>query len=406
MRKSWFDFLGAAVTSATSRSGDYPCVIRHPAAGAVRGRGDTFSSPSTGASDREQPTIKVSAASVGILSLLFALLLTSLPALGQTPKPNVERSSAGEPSVEQIRPDEPIDLPLEMLLRLNDTARSVFTKKPLQQPEPLALAVLDTLNPQGKEGEITIPLRGYPEPDQPPTKNRPIYAEGSIGLNTTAMLRAGISGNTWPFDYHASVEYGSSSGWVDNSKSSRFSVQLGGGYVIGLGYGIFSGGHMGGEAEYRAQSYRLYALPTLPERGQVDWSLKGTGTASLAGFDIEGIGHLRRLTMEQSLPVIDGIQPTPPDDTQNLDETSVEGKLRAKTSALGLGWEGLLDLRLTNTSLGSVNYGSLDVNALFETPIFAIRAGGALSMGGATDGNSLSRIAPRVELRFFPFDGL
>ena len=340
--------------------------------------------------------------------LFLSLLILTADLYGQPSPPASEPIAEEDPSVERIRPDEPIDLPLEMLLRMNDTGTSIFTKKPLHRPEPLVPAVLDTLNPQGKEGEMTIPLRGYPEPDQPPTKNRPIYAEGSIGLHTTALLRAGISGSTWPFDYNASVEYGSSNGWVENAESSLFSARLGGGYVIGLGYGIFSGGYMGGEAEYDNRTYRLYALETLPERSRVDWKLQGTGTASIAGIDLRGEGRVRRFSMDQTIPVLDetGPAPIPPPDTQAIAETSVEGRLSAGMSALGLGWEGNLDLRLTNTTLGSVNYGQVDLLALFETPVFSIRGGGSLSLGEGTDGESRSRIAPRAELRIFPFDGL
>ena len=407
MRHTEFGNMGAAVTSADSRSGDRPCMISHPAAGAERGKGYVISFPPPGELVRNGKKSMRRQGMIAGSAVLLAVIISSSSLLAQSRKSGVESSSQEESNVEQIRPDEPIDLPLEMLLRLNDTASSVFTKKPLQRPEPLAANVLDTLNPQGKEGEITIPLRGYPEPDQPPTKNHPIYAGGSIGLNTTASLRAGLSGSTWPFDYHAAVEYGSSNGWVDNAKSSLFSLQLGGGYVIGMGYGIFSGGHMGGEAEYNQKSYRLYALPTLPERDIADWSLKGTGTASVGGFEFEGSGRFRRFTMEQTLPSLDVPPlPTPSSDTGSTSENALEGRLKIKTSALGLGWEGNLDLRLASTPFGSINYGGLDINVLFEAPVLAIRAGGGVSAGGGTDGETVTRFAPRAELRLFPFDGL
>ena len=392
MRHYQFGYLGAAVTLIFSRNGDFPCVKHHPTYYVGKRKRDRSSSPPS------EDCWRRNLVGAGLLLLISFVQLQaqseSQPTVGT--------------SLEQLRPDEPIDLPLEMLLRLNDTSNSVFTKKPIPEPEPLNEKTLGTINPQGKEGDIAIPLRGYPEPDQPPTTHRSLYAEGLIGLNTTATLRAGLSGNTWPFDYHASIGYLSSNGFLENNESSLFGATLAGGYVIGLGYGIFSGGYMGGEVDYAAQSYRLYAVPVSPKRSRTNWSLEGRGTASVAGVDLEGIARVRRFSVKETIPLLDerGPVPVPIPETHSVEETSVEGVLNGRMSALGFGWEGKLDLCLTNTTLGSLNYGDLEAGALFETPMLALCAGGSLSLGAGTDSTTTTRLAPRVELRFFPFDGL
>lgn len=351
-----------------------------------------------------------------LASLALGLMLPGLlSAQAEKPEENTvkkvssgeaEQSGSGAPSafnltgLEKIRPDEPIDLTLELLMRESDTGRTVFTKRPLSSPEPVQVAQLDAINPQSREEEIAIPLRGYPAPDQPPAPNRPIYAEGKLGMHLTTQLLAGISGKAWPFDYHAALEYESTQGFVENGDRSGFAIEAGGGYVIGLDYGIFSGGYMGAEARYATQDYNLYALPEAPERSFLNWGLGATGTASFVGIDFEGKGQIRRARINES---IGGDTTSALPDL--LSETSVEGALTAKMTALGLGWRGKLDLRLTDATPGSINYGALDVSAMLELPVFSLRGGAELSVAGGTDGETATRLAPGAELRIFPFNG-
>lgn len=339
---------------------------------------------------------------------LFALLALSLGSatLAAQPAPKGEgtpapaqkaaEKSAEPSSLEEVRPDEPVDLTLEFMLRESDTGTSVFAKRPLAQPQPLAVAELDAINPQSREEEIAIPLRGYPSPDQSPQPNKPLYAEATLGLHLTTGLRAGLSGNSWPFDYHVAAGFESTNGFVENGERSKFSAAIGGGYVIGLGYGIFSGGHMGADAHYTTEGYRLYGTPEAPDRSQVDWGLSANGTAAYAGIDFEGVGRVRHAGVDEQSTVVPAAK---------LAETSIEGMLKMKTTALGLGWQGTVDLRLTNATPGSINYGAFDLSALFETSFFALRAGGGLSVGSGTVGEAVVRLAPIGELRIFPVEG-
>ena len=339
----------------------------------------------------------------GAVALLAALSSTSL--LAQTPDTAMREA---EPGIERLRPDEPIDLTLEMYLRRGEREESIFTKRDVDEAAPQTPNVLDTINPKGKEGEITIPLRGYPAPDHPPTPKRPIYMEGSIGLHTTAMLRGGFSGTAWPFDYHALLDYGSSDGFVDNGESSHLSAALGGGYVIGRGYGIFSGGHMGAKAGYAKRTYRLYAQEAPPKRESGEWSGELTGSAALGGLDLKGEASVRRMSMTQTIPLLDeqGPAPVPQPDTQTIAETSIEGRLKGRTRAIGLEWEGNLDLRLTESTPGAINYAAFDLGARLELPILTIQAGGMVGAAGGSDGTTTTAVAPRAEVRLLPVDGV
>lgn len=305
---------------------------------------------------------------------------------------------------ESIRPDEPVDLTLELLVGENDSvASTVFAKREMKKPEPISAAQLDAINPHSKEEEIAIPLRGYPAPDQAPAPNRPLYAEASLGLHLTTGLRAGLSGDTWPFDYHASLEYESTNGFVENGDRSGFSIEAGGGYVIGLDYGIFGGGYMGADARFSTETYRLYALEEAPERSHLAWGVDATGTASYAGIDFEGVGRLARTSLSDQVvteaTVVDPV-------ADQLDETSVEGSLTGEMKAIGLGWQGLLDMRLTNTSQGSANYGAVGLSAVLDVSIFSLRGGGKLTLAGATEGENFTRFSPEAELRVHPFNGV
>ena len=201
------------------------------------------------------------------------------------------------------------------------------------------------------------------------------------------------------------LAYASTQGFVENGDQSSFAIEAGGGYLIGLGYGIFSGGYMGADVRYATENYRLYALPEAPERSLLDWSVGATGTASYAGISFEGEGRIRRARLGDALAgdTTGGIVNA---SVSELAETSVEAALTAQMTALGLGWRGKLDLRLTDATPGSINYSSLDVSALFELPIVSLRGGAGLTVGGRTDGETDVRFAPGAELRIFPVDGV
>ena len=308
-------------------------------------------------------------------------------------------------NIELIRPDEPVDLTLQMYLqREGGSDTTLFTARDVGENELLRTGELDSLNPHGKEGEITIPLRGYPAPDDPPRPNRPIYLEGSIGLNTTTSVRGGISGSTWPFNYRGSLDFFSTSGHGDLNEGSNLSVNLAGGYVIGLGFGMFSGGTMGAEAKYRTTSWRLHGTESSPQRENSNWYLGAHTTASTAGIDLKGKLGVADWSMEQSVPPVDGGAAT--GSAATLAMNSIDGVLDASTGTGPLKWNGRLDLRLTNSSLGALDYGSFGLGGTLRLGPLHLKAGGKISSARGSDGEATTLLVPTAEVRFRPIDGV
>lgn len=340
------------------------------------------------------------------LLLLTFLLLGSTPTEAQTneEKPRVITVADTAKSIEQIRPDEPVDLTLEMYLRRTEADSTLFTPRAAVPVTTLNAGELDSLNPHGKEGEITIPLRGYPAPDDPPRPNRPVYLEGGIGLNTTARLLGGFSGTTWPFHYNASVDFLSTNGHGELNEGNRLSAKLGGGYVIGLGFGMFSGGTMGGEVGYDRKSWRLHAIPTSPMRETSGWNLSAMTTAAVAGIDLRGEAGFTTFDLQQSLPLAEGTSSA--SDLVQVDMTSLEGRVEARSGVGPISLGGGVELRLTNSSVGTLNYGAVDLNAGFELGPVEVRAGGLFSTAEGNDGESKSLLLPTADVRLSPFDGV
>lgn len=397
------DRLGAAITPYTSRSS--PGTHRLDCPETVDGRGNegcAFVFP-TG----------------GLFRTLGAFLCTIPLLLGGGDILSAQNRAESKPvttpvrtvadtaqNIELIRPDEPIDLTLQMYLQRQETDdTTLFAPRRIADGDLLRAGELDSLNPQGKEGEITIPLRGYPAPDDPPRPNRPVYLEGSFGLNTTAMLRGGISGSTWPFNYRASLDYFSTEGHSDLNEGNNLSVELAGGYVIGLGYGMFSGGTMGGEAGYRQTSWRLHGIESSPMRENSNWHLGAHTSAGLGGIDLGGKLGVTTWNLQQSIPPVDG-GAAAAGSVATLEMSSIEGILDASTGTGPLKWTSRVDLRLSNSSLGALDYGGLSLAAAIGLGPLNLRAGGKLSSARGSDGGASTLLVPTAELRFRPFDGM
>ncbi len=393
------DRLGAAITPYTSRSS--PGTHRLDCPDTVDGRGNegcAFVSPTGGLFG----TLGAFLCAIPLL-LGGGDILTAQNRVETTPVRTVADTAE---NIELIRPDEPIDLTLQMYLqRKGSDDTTLFAPRTIGDAELLRAGELDSLNPQGKEGEITIPLRGYPAPDDPPRPNRPVYLEGSLGLNTTAMVRGGIAGATWPFNYRASFNYFSTEGFGERNEGDDLSVELAGGYVIGLGYGIFSGGTMGGEAGYRQTSWRLHGVDSSPMRDKTNWHLGAHTSAAVGAINLKGELGFTSWSMEQSIPPVDGGAVTT-SITPKLDMTSIDGVLDASTGTGPLKWTSRLDLRLTNSSLGALDYGGLNLAGAIDLGPLNLRAGGMLSSARGSDGAASTLLTPIAELRFRPLDGV
>lgn len=389
--------LGAAITPNDSRSS--PGTHRMD-----------FPEPVGGREDKGSPFVLPPGAF--FLPLLIALLLPTAGLWGQEGTPVEQTAQRQEgpappatPRVESIRPDEPVDLALETYLRRQGGDSTLFTPRAPEESAVLEGSELDSLNPHGKEGDITIPLRGYPAPDDPPRPEKPIYLEGSIGLNTTALLRAGFSGNSWPFNYHGRFDFASSNGFIENGEESRIAATLGGGYIVGLNYGIFSGGYMGGEVGYDRRSWRLYAVESAPERSSDAWHVEAETGAAIDRLDLKGKGRVRHFSVRQTEAAPEPGGPLS-GETVDLGMTSVEGELQGKTSTGSILWNGLVDLRMTSAAGNSLAYGMVDLRTGVDFGIFRLRVGGNLGVAEGSDGETSSLISPVGEIRLAPFDGV
>jgi hypothetical protein len=283
----------------------------------------------------------------------------------------------------------PADLAQQTLLGTGGD-RPVRTKRSAPAIVPLTSDQLQAIAARREEIE-PVSLRGYPEIERPQAVTQPFYAEGSLGIYTTAALRAGFYGTSWPYDYSLHADAGSTSGFVDNASKTSFSIGGRGGYVIGEGYGIFSGGHMGGDVDYDYSRYRRYALAAAPERTRRGWKAEANGQNSYDGTTFEIAGSYRQLTLG---------------DTSDTRESSLDGsgKIRTQWNRLMVGGEA--NLRLTSLAGTSINYGALQGYAKYSTGVIALKAGGSFGVGGNSDGSTATRLAPLAEIDFYPIYGI
>jgi len=264
------------------------------------------------------------------------------------------------------------------------------TKRPAPPSPPITAEQLALLAAYQREVE-GVPLKGYAEPERPAPPLRPLYAEGSFGMYLTAALRAGYSGNSWPYDYSAHLAAQTTNGFEDNGSRSGISVGANGGYIIDDGYGIFSGGHMGADVDYISEKYRRYALPDAPERSRGAWSIGMDGQNSYNGTAFELYGKYRRLTLTEATEV---------------GESSLDGGLDIRVPYMGLTVGGETDLRLTYLAGKSISFGRLSGYAKYSNAVFALRGGVSIGAGDNSDNSTTVKIAPLAEVDLFPMHGV
>jgi hypothetical protein len=262
---------------------------------------------------------------------------------------------------------------------------------PVPVVAPLDDQQLARINPVEKDLEITIPLRGYPHPDQTVPPDRPIYLEAAGGIYTTGLLRAAYAALSWPYDYAAQVDAGRTAGWTDNSSSSHLSANLTGGYIIGDGYGLFSGGHMGARADYGGSAYRLYGVTAAPERAVGSYGASLVGSNSYQGWTYDAKAEYSALTLR---------------DSASTSETSLNGKVKVSTHLSGFLLEGGLDMRLTYLGGNSISFGALSESAGYSTSLFSVKVGTVLGIGGRTEGETSILLTPLAECRLYPLRGV
>ena len=286
--------------------------------------------------------------------------------------------------------EEPADL---AYATITGTSTAVASREPaLPAPPHMTQSELRVLDTRRRNSEPLVPLRGYATAERPTVANRPGYVDASIGLHTTARLKAGYSGSSWPFDYYGNVGLDLSTGFAEENPHRSITVAAGAGYIIDEGYGIFSGGHMGADVRYDNYRYHLYALPSSPVRQANTVTVGATGANTTDGLTYDAGARYRSLSIDA--------------DSTGSRETSLEGALSIATSWDGLGIGAQTDLRLTYLDGSSISYGRLQGWASYSNRIMTLRGGLQLSAGANSDGSTSGTIAPTGELRLFPLHGL
>jgi outer membrane receptor protein involved in Fe transport len=286
--------------------------------------------------------------------------------------------------------EEPTDLAVRTVNGTNPSGAS--RERSIAAPPQLGERELRVLDARRSNVEPLIPLRGYPTSERPTVPNHPGYVDARVGIFTTTTLEAGYAGTAWPFDYFGRMLFDMSSGYQADNGYRAIGVELGAGYIIDEGYGMFSGGHMGADVRFNNDRYHLFALASSPVRTSTNWSVATTGSNTSSGFTYDAGARYRSLGIDDSADA--------------SRETSLEGTL-----ALGTSWHGLAvgaqgDMRLTYLDGASISYGRVQGYGSYSNRFLTARAGVALAGGENNDGSTSGTIAPTGELRLFPMHGL
>lgn len=284
-----------------------------------------------------------------------------------------------------------VDPAAETIMRVTQ-GDPTYDKAPLRNFMPTSLADQRLLGRQERE-VARIPARPYPDVGDRFPHAAPLYADLRLGLYSTVAFNAGIVGSSWPYDYGVGLDATTTKGSEDHASVRGVIISAEGGYVIDNGYGIFSGGHMGGGGDYRARTYTLYADPQTPERSYSGWGmfLSSDNTYLDNGFHLRG-GY-RALTLNDN-------------DGNARRETSIEGKGGIETKWIGLHAGVDAELQLATYDGTRLPYGSLRAGLTYKSRGFSLFGGAALSAADNSDGTSATRIAPQVRLTITPLSGV
>ncbi|MEO5928811.1 MAG: hypothetical protein ABIR47_02655 [Candidatus Kapaibacterium sp.] len=247
------------------------------------------------------------------------------------------------------------------------------------------------LNSSGENEREKIQVGKYAGFESAMLARQPFYAEGTLGIFTTAGIRLNYIGTSWPYDYSAQIKFASTNGFVTNARRTSVEAGVNGGYVIGDNYGIFSGGHMGGEISYGNDRYTLYAVDPAPERRDERWNVGASGRNSYKGTTFDLKGNYRSLAMTG-------------DSATN--ERTLEGGANISTGWLGLTVGGGANLQLTTLKGTSINYGRVNLFAAYTNTYFKLQAGANGDFAGNSDGTSSDKILPSAEVQLYPLRGI
>lgn len=333
-----------------------------------------------------------------LLLVLPLLLSTSQEAYAQRRRKEGSRREAPRrpDPAKSVTPTPPVDdepfADLASAVLQDLSAPTGVVKRMAFQPDTLLTQRQVSLIARYNREASRIPPRPYASVADHIVNPRPVYAEGNVGLFTTAALRAGVTGRSWPYDYTVGLALERSNGSADNATRSNLSIDASGGYVINDNAWIFSGGYMGAQVSYANRSNALYALLSHPDRSVETWSVSMNGSNTYLSDEFTVQARYRGLTLDD-------------DDAGSLRENALEG-----SASFGTPWMGLIIGGDAFVSLASLNGESMPFmrfagGVTYRRSVVTLSAGGAVSTGENDDGSTVTRLVPTGRIAITPSDG-
>jgi len=279
----------------------------------------------------------------------------------------------------------------------SDLVRNALSLLVLEQALLIVLGPI-SMSAQTREGSHTTivdsllrnlsTVRGYPSMmkiESPYVS----FLEGSLGVYRSASIEGQYNGMSWPYDYSARAGVAVSDGMLPHQADRAIDGRMGGGYIIGDGYGLFSGGHMGAAIGFQQTDYPSISGSRSSKRRISQWDALMTGTNTYHGLTYTSSGRYRVLDDEGDEP-----------GGERALETALA--VTRRWGAWSLGSELALDL--TYLTGVSISYGRIDGTVGYSVTGVRVEVGGAFSIGENLTEPTTVRIAPVGLVHLQPFD--
>lgn len=181
---------------------------------------------------------------------------------------------------------EPIDLPnfiIQGKMQLDVTSG---VKMEPGKPMPLNSIMLDSLNSLEKQPSLLVPIE--PLPDYTIIRERKNgFVRGDIGRYAIGKIKAGYGLNLDGYDLfaNAGVDFGGE--YVPNSQYSGLDLQLTSDYIAPQKFFIFGGSRTRTNIEFNNKNYKLYSIPSPPDRNFNKFKISFDVDGNYAGYQFE-----------------------------------------------------------------------------------------------------------------------
>ncbi len=182
----------------------------------------------------------------------------------------------------QQSPAQPIELPEFIVTGKEQVGVPGATKQPPVRPPMLPQRRLDSLNPVEK-----LPLPPLPEVPLPMYRYRDTYSPGhlvaEIGNYLTPNLQLGYSLNTGGYLVDLIGEFEASDGWVEGAEYLRAGGRARSSYVAPEKFIVFGGSLTTVDLGADINTFRLFAIPSTPERSVLNLNADVATSGSYEG---------------------------------------------------------------------------------------------------------------------------